>query len=54
MAGEGEGVDIYGHEETFGAMKIFSILIMLVLTQVCKFAKPHQTTHKKRVHFVIC
>lgn len=30
MVGEGEGVDIYGYEEIFGAMKIFFILIMLV------------------------
>lgn len=32
VAREGEDVDTKGHEETFGVMKRFYVLIMLVLT----------------------
>lgn len=45
----------YGeNHERMGAVEIFSILITVVVVQLCKFVKIHKSIHLKRMNGIAC
>lgn len=43
-----------GHERILGVITLYSILIVVVVTQLYAFGKLHCTVHTKKVNFIIC